>query len=105
MFPPNQAELVIVDYDELTKSTSTPSDLFSKLETAFGAKGTGIIGIRNVPGFVEAKKDLLSLAHPLAHLPSEKLQELEDPDSLYNSGWSHGKGRQIKTSKDVSFVF
>jgi hypothetical protein len=68
-----------------------------ELERAFGAaNSTGIIAIRNVPGFVAAKEACLPLAHTLAHLPTEYLeQELTDPDSLYNAGWSHGKVRIV----------
>lgn len=83
--------LVILDYHELLDSTTNNTQLQEKLEIAFGLDGIGIIGIRNVPDFVEAKFELLSLSHSLANLPEEELSELESPETLYNTGWSHGK--------------
>eukprot|EP00535_Pseudo-nitzschia_heimii_P009620 CAMPEP_0197192616 /NCGR_PEP_ID=MMETSP1423-20130617/25343_1 /TAXON_ID=476441 /ORGANISM="Pseudo-nitzschia heimii, Strain UNC1101" /LENGTH=364 /DNA_ID=CAMNT_0042645537 /DNA_START=36 /DNA_END=1126 /DNA_ORIENTATION=+ len=84
-------DLVIVDFEELTSSVHKNNLIQEKIESAFGSDGIGIIGIRNVPGFVQAKVELLSLAHPLAHLPEQELKELEAPEVLYNTGWSHGK--------------
>lgn len=81
--------LVVVDYQDLLQGT-TSDDLLGKVQEAYG-KGFGVIGIRNVPEFVAAKKALLNQAHHLAHLPKEELSKLEDPKSLYNAGWSHGK--------------
>lgn len=94
--------LVIIDYQDLV---SSDIDLSLQLERAFGGrhqsssfpnndddKGElsplGIIAIRNVPNFVEAKMKFLPLAHPLAHLETEYLEtQLSDPKSLYNAGW------------------
>lgn len=82
-------EIVIVDWKDVANSTTNIQD---ELTRAFGRQGTGIIAIRNVPGFVEAKRDFLHLAHTLATLPPDLLEAtLTDPDSLYNAGWSHGK--------------
>jgi len=80
-------ELVIVDYEKVRDG----ADLTAEVERAFGPGGFGVIGIRNVPGFVEAKKEALSKVHKLAHLPKEELEKLEDEKSMYNAGWSHGK--------------
>jgi isopenicillin N synthase-like dioxygenase len=99
------AELVIIDYTDLLGSSNA---LLESIEQAFGPSGTGIIGIRNVPDFVQAKQDLLPLAYPLAHLPAEELQLLEDPDSLFNAGWSHGKEKLKADTPDLakgSFYF
>jgi isopenicillin N synthase-like dioxygenase len=85
-----ESDLVLVDYQALIDDASSPF-LLNSIETAFGAEGIGIIGIRNVPNFIALKDQVLHQAHPLAHLPEESLKELEDPDSMYNSGWSHGK--------------
>ena len=101
------ADLVIVDYNELLPNSSN-SDLLTKLEQAFGPSGTGLIGIRNVPDFVQAKNDLLPLAYQLAHLPESELQALEDPTSMYNAGWSHGKEKLKADVPDIykgSFYF
>ena len=82
--------LVVIPYDDVVAPTSSP-DLLHKLEQAFGPSGLGIIGIQNVPEFVTVKQSLLPLSHSLAHLPAHELEALEDPSSMYNAGWSHGK--------------
>ncbi|XP_038695488.1 uncharacterized protein LOC119992769 [Tripterygium wilfordii] len=41
--------------------------------------------------FSSLRRDLLHLAPRLASLSEELKKELEDPDSRYNFGWSHGK--------------
>lgn len=86
----NKVEVIIVDWEDVAASeTNIHHDALTK---AFGRQGTGIIAIRNVPGFVEAKRDFLHLAHPLVTLPQDYLEaKLTDPDSLYNAGWSYGK--------------
>ena len=91
--PPSR--LVIVDYQEIASS----KDLSVQLDRAFGghlsssdSSPLGIIAVRNVPNFVSAKQNFLPLAHALAHLDAQYLeQELSDPESMYNAGWSHGK--------------
>jgi isopenicillin N synthase-like dioxygenase len=108
-----EAELVVIEYDDVTGTgtgTGTPTNeaLLAKLDQAFGSEGSGIIGIRNVPGFVEAKYDVLSLAYPLAHLGEHNLSDLEDPNSLYNAGWSHGKEKlraDVPDTAKASFYF
>lgn len=89
-----------------TKSES--KNLRDKLACAFGKGGIGIIAIQNVPGFVEAKLQLLSLAHSLVNLPEKELGELEAPETLYNTGWSHGKEKLKHGAPDwnkASFYF
>ncbi|KAL0382910.1 UNVERIFIED_CONTAM: hypothetical protein Scaly_0578300 [Sesamum calycinum] len=44
-----------------------------------------------VPGYPLLRQHLLHLAPRLASLPEEVKRELEDPNSRYNIGWSHGK--------------
>ena len=91
--------LVIVDYADVASDPST-KDLSSFLERAFGGMNNspdsssplGIIAIRNIPNFFSSKNAFLPLAHALAHLPPAYLEEqLSDPTSFYNAGWSHGK--------------
>eukprot|EP00980_Cylindrotheca_fusiformis_P000347 scaffold91_cov127-Cylindrotheca_fusiformis.AAC.7 len=89
--------LVVVDYTELLEGSSDEK-LMKCCEQAFGDDGIGIIGIANIPGFVEAKASVLQQAHPLAHLPENILKELEDSESMYNAGWSHGK-EMLKAGK------
>lgn len=99
----NRKELVIVDYQSLISTTPDESkQVQEKIASAFGSDGAGIIAIRNVPGFVEAKMDLLSLTHSLATLPAEQLKELEVPEALYNTGWSHGKEKLKNDTPDTN---
>ena len=80
--------VVVVSYDDLASSI----DLSTQLERAFGSSSRGLIAIRGVPGFVEAKRRFLPLAHGLAHLDPEHLEKnLTDERSFYNAGWSRGK--------------
>ena len=101
----NSNDLVILDWKDLTASSNSSSssstivdeqqnenNISQALERAFGRTGLGVVAIRGVPGFVEAKQAFLPMAHQLAHLPKDYLEEkLTDPDSLYNAGWSYGK--------------
>jgi len=103
-------DLVVIDFADLTSTDADldSSILLSKIEEAFGPSGYGVIGIRGVPSFVEAKNACLSQAYDLAHLRPEQLKEIEDPDSLFNAGWSHGK-EMLKDNKPdlakASFYF
>ena len=97
--------LVVVNYEDLASS----KDMSAHLDRAFGGRvggggecidtsssssppspssPLGIIAVRNVPGFVDAKAKFLPMAHALAHLDPNYLEgELSDPRSLYNAGW------------------
>ena len=87
--------LVIIDYNDLLQTDPNDTkDLSERLSKAFGSdpNSLGVIAIRNIPSFIETKQSFLPLAHKLAHLPTEYLEEkLTDEASMYNSGWSHGK--------------
>ncbi len=85
--PLRTAELVVIDYSSLKEGSFPSMNLREQIGKAFGSHGVGILGIRNVPNFNNAKHDILSLAYPLAHLPSVELEKLEDHESLYNAGW------------------
>mmetsp|Transcript_20349 Transcript_20349/g.56610 ORF Transcript_20349/g.56610 Transcript_20349/m.56610 type:complete len:386 (-) Transcript_20349:97-1254(-) len=101
-------KLVVVEYQSLINTPHDSEDFRGKIESAFGPDGVGIIGIRNVPGFVEAKRDLLSLSYSLANLPAEELKQLEVPEALYNTGWSLGKEKlknDIPDFNKASFYF
>uniref|UniRef100_A0A2C9U9D9 Uncharacterized protein n=1 Tax=Manihot esculenta TaxID=3983 RepID=A0A2C9U9D9_MANES len=66
-------------------------DLSMKIEEGFGPNGLGILSVTDVPGFSSLRQNLLHLSPRLASLPEEKKKDLEDPNSRYNYGWSHGK--------------
>lgn len=64
------AKIVEFDYAELVDKTKP---LYEKIRDAYGPEGVGICLVRNVPGYVEARKNLLPLGYKLAHLPKETL--------------------------------
>ncbi|KAK6273392.1 hypothetical protein POUND7_010475 [Theobroma cacao] len=86
---------VTISYSELTDKDA---DLSMKIEEGFGPNGLGILSITDVPGFTTLRRNLLDLAPRLASLPEEVKKELEDPQSRYSFGWSHGK-EQIESGK------
>ncbi|KAH0451241.1 hypothetical protein IEQ34_018540 [Dendrobium chrysotoxum] len=76
---------VSISYSELKDKRL---DLSQKIEEGFGPNGLGIISVSEVPGFSNLRQTLLNL---IASLPTNVRNQLEDPDSRYNFGWSHGK--------------
>ncbi|XP_058111616.1 uncharacterized protein LOC131254917 isoform X3 [Magnolia sinica] len=85
---PPTLRTVTISYSELQDKDG---DLSMKIENGFGPDGLGIISISDVPGFSLLRQNLLHLSPRLARLPEEVAKELEDPDSRYGFGWSHGK--------------
>ena len=81
-------DLVVLNYEEVIDEKS---DLNERIGKAFGPGALGVIAIRGIPGFLEARDRLLPQAHTLSHLPSSSLLKLEDETSMFNAGWSHGK--------------
>ncbi|CAA6672710.1 unnamed protein product [Spirodela intermedia] len=79
---------VTISYSELKDKKS---DLSAKIKEGFGPNGLGILSVSDVRN----KQDLLHLSpgnHSRDYLRQENLKrELEDPDSRYSFGWSHGK--------------
>ena len=57
----------------------------------FGPDGLGIVTVAGVPNYAALRARLLPLAAALAALPGDARARLEDPESNYNVGWSHGK--------------
>ncbi|KAL2329329.1 hypothetical protein Fmac_022756 [Flemingia macrophylla] len=76
-------------------------DLSSKIEQGFGPNGLGILSVTDVPGYSSLRRNLLHLAPRLANLPKEVKEELEDPHSRYNFGWSHGKEKLESGKPDI----
>lgn len=106
----HEASVVVIDWNDLLQTADADRQVLveTAIEQAYGAGGTGLLAVRHVPGFVEAKRRLFQLAHQLVHLPHDYLEkELTDRESLYNAGWSFGKeklGDTPDTSKG-SFYF
>ncbi|XP_019176875.1 PREDICTED: uncharacterized protein LOC109172180 [Ipomoea nil] len=63
----------------------------AKIEEGFGPNNLGILSISDVPEYTLLRPNLLLLSPRLANLPKSVKQELEDPHSRYNFGWSRGK--------------
>mmetsp|Transcript_3472 Transcript_3472/g.4613 ORF Transcript_3472/g.4613 Transcript_3472/m.4613 type:complete len:420 (-) Transcript_3472:21-1280(-) len=101
-------DVVILDWKDVV-GTETSDSLLNALEQALGPGGVGLVAIRNVPEFVEAKRAFLPMAHALISLEKKNNDtnnnnnnsnmnmndylesNLTDAASLYNAGWSHGK--------------
>ncbi|KAI3524568.1 hypothetical protein L1887_03227 [Cichorium endivia] len=77
------------------------ADLSMKIEEGFGPDGLGILSISNVPGYTSLRQNLLNIAPKLAKLPEKVKKELEDPQSRYNFGWSHGKEKLESGKPDL----
>lgn len=96
--PVLQTVTVTISYPELIDKNA---DLSTKIEEGFGPNGLGILTIADVPGFSLLRQNLLRLSPRLASLPEEVKKELEDPNSRYNFGWSHGKEKLESGKPDM----
>jgi hypothetical protein len=88
------ASLVSVSYTNLVNfSSENPSSsqqsLIDAIGDAFGADGLGILLVTDVPDFEEQRRLLLPLAAQLPYV--DDLERCVHPESLYSTGWSHGK--------------
>jgi isopenicillin N synthase-like dioxygenase len=103
------ADPVIVDFESLPSSASAPQPeaLLDAVARAFGPGGLGLIVVRGVPGYAEARRECLPFARRFATLPDEVRARYEDAASFYSFGWSHGK-EKLEGKPDVakgSFYF
>ncbi|XP_024961054.1 uncharacterized protein LOC112501608 isoform X1 [Cynara cardunculus var. scolymus] len=89
---------VVIPFSELKDKDA---DLSVKIEEGFGPDGLGILSISDVPGYAFLRKNLLNLAPRLANLPENVKKELEDPQSRYNFGWSHGNEKLESGKPDL----
>lgn len=89
--------VVTLDYEDLV----TNKDLTAQIAEAYGFDGIGVLTVKNVPGFVEARERLLPLAREFALLPDEVKEKYVHKESLYSFGWSHGK-EKLQGNFDVS---
>lgn len=88
-------EVVTVDYAQLIDQSI---DLDSLIDRSFGANSLGLICVKNVPQYSEARRRLLPLSYQFASMDQSAKQLMEDPESMYSFGWSHGK-EQMKSGK------
>lgn len=85
--PAAEAGIATVGFAQLMQA----DDLATVIEQAFGPAGLGIIRVAGVPRVELLRRRLLPLAQRFANLPEEVRVRCEDPTSLYNFGWSHGR--------------
>jgi hypothetical protein len=86
------APVVVLEYGALLGRDSPP-ELLDAIGRAFGYDGPGLLAVRGVPGFVEARAAALPFAYTFGHLPAAVKAKYEHPVSCYSFGWSHGKER------------
>jgi isopenicillin N synthase-like dioxygenase len=93
MAPPT-ASIVCISYQDLVDfdpETVENHELIEKIGKAFGADPSclGILAVTGIPNFTQQRETLLPLAAQVANLPD--LTTCESPESLYSTGWSHGR--------------
>ena len=80
---------IILDWAELTAPGSSP-DLLARLEAAYGYEGLGILAVRGIPGYKEARALALPQAYAFGNLPEDVKKRYVDEKSTFSFGWSHG---------------
>lgn len=93
-----EEKVVVFDYEEIKNKDA---DLGAKIAKAYDSNGLGLCIVKGVPNFTEKRARLLPLAHQLANLPKEELDEITFEDIQYSLGWSHGK-EKFKGKADYS---
>jgi len=92
------SKIVVLDYNDLVNDNV---DLSSLISEAFGVDGVGVLTVKMVPGFIEARKKLLPLSRIFATLPETVKDKYVHKDSFYSFGWSHGK-EKLQGNPDLS---
>ena len=80
--------IITLDYEKLVDKSSCLNEY---IKSAFGTNGLGVCLVKNIPNLKQKRESLLKLASKLASLGEEKLKKLEDAQSNFSFGWSHGK--------------
>lgn len=97
-FLSEEVPLVILDFADLANK----SDLSESIEAAYGAKGLGILAVKNVPDFVRLRAELLPISRKFALLSDEIKAKYVHPESHYSFGWSHGVEVLAKGQPDLA---
>lgn len=92
-----KCDVVELDYNDLVAGV----DLTSQIQTAFGFDGVGLLTVKNVPQYNDARSRLLPLSKKFADLPDEIKEKYVHKESYYSFGWSHGK-EKLQGKPDVS---
>lgn len=90
-------DVVELDYNDLISG----KDLTAEIAKAYGFDGVGVLTVKNVPGFVQARDALLPLSREFALLPENIKEKYVHAESYYSFGWSHGK-EKLQGKPDVS---
>lgn len=80
-------EVVVLDYEELAAG----KDLSELVAKAYGFDGIGLLTVKNVPGLVAARANLLPLGRVFSQLDEATQEKYVDEKSFYSFGWSLGK--------------
>ncbi|RDA93237.1 hypothetical protein CP533_6523 [Ophiocordyceps camponoti-saundersi (nom. inval.)] len=81
-----QAQAVTVSLKDLINVS------FETLQQAFGPDSLGILIVKDVPEhFAKLRRLVLSYASYLGNLPAAELEQLENAEAKYLTGWSRGK--------------
>lgn len=89
--------LVTISIERLVRG----DDLSSEIERAFGPHGLGILTVSGVSDLPRLRRALLMITPALASLPEEAKAALEDPESSYSFGWSHGREALQNGQRDI----
>lgn len=89
--------VVELDYNDLVAG----KDLTAQIAEAYGFDGVGVLTVKNVPNYSQAREKLLPLARKFAILPDEIKEKYVHKESYYSFGWSHGK-EKLQGAPDVS---
>jgi isopenicillin N synthase-like dioxygenase len=105
MAPSITASIVCISYQDLVDfdpETINNDELVEKIGKAFGADPSclGILAVTGIPNFSEQRQALLPLAARLPSLPD--LESCESPESLYSTGWSHGREQLAPGQADTA---
>lgn len=90
-------DVVELDYNDLVAGV----DLTAQIEKAYGEDGAGLLTVKNVPSYVEARSRLLPLSKKFADLPNDVKEKYVKADAYYAFGWSHGK-EKLQEKPDYS---
>lgn len=93
-----EPEVIAIDYHDLINNV----DLTNQISKAFGNDGLGLLTVKNIPGFVEARKALLPLALEFSRLPEDVKLKYIHKSSSYSFGWSHG---MVRTFNSIEFSY
>ena len=80
-------DVVVLDYEELVAG----KDLSHLIAKAYGFDGIGLLTVKNVPGLIDARSNLLPLGRTFALLDETVQEKYVDEKSFYSFGWSLGK--------------